>query len=72
MTIRLPLVAAQPGSGWRAPLDAARRTGVAHYVELRGDIDPILLGRAIVTGLSQADTLSMRFCEDNGEAAVGR
>ncbi|WP_164105844.1 condensation domain-containing protein, partial [Serratia marcescens] len=41
---------------------------VAHYVELRGNLDPALLGRAIVTGLTQADTLSMRFCEDNGEA----
>jgi hypothetical protein len=41
---------------------------VAHYVELRGNLDPALLGRAIVTGLAQADTLSMRFCEDNGEA----
>lgn len=41
---------------------------VAHYVELRGSTDPALLGRAIVTGLTQADTLSMRFCEDNGEA----
>lgn len=41
---------------------------VAHYVELRGNLDPALLSKAIVAGLKQADTLSMRFCEDNGEA----
>ncbi|VDZ69239.1 Enterobactin synthetase component F, serine activating enzyme (plasmid) [Klebsiella aerogenes] len=37
-----------------------------------GNLDPALLSKAIVAGLKQADTLSMRFCEDNGEAwAVG-
>ncbi|WP_163599385.1 condensation domain-containing protein, partial [Klebsiella pneumoniae] len=41
---------------------------VAHYVELRGNLDPALLSKAIVAGLKQADTLSMRFCEDSGEA----
>ena len=69
MTTRLPLVAAQPGIWMAERLSTLPGAwSVAHYVELRGDIDPILLGRAIVTGLSQADTLSMRFCEDNGEA----
>ena len=69
MTTRLPLVAAQPGIWMAERLSTLPGAwSVAHYVELRGDIDPTLLGRAIVTGLSQADTLSMRFCEDNGEA----
>ncbi len=37
---------------------------VAHYVELRGALDPTLLGKAIVAGLQQADTLSLRFEEE--------
>ena len=69
MTTRLPLVAAQPGIWMAERLSTLPGAwSVAHYVELRGDIDPVLLGRAIITGLSQADTLSMRFCEDSGEA----
>ena len=69
MTTRLPLVAAQPGIWMAERLSTLPGAwSVAHYVELRGDIDPVLLGRAIITGLSQADTVSMRFCEDNGEA----
>lgn len=62
MTTRLPLVAAQPGIWMAERLSTLPGAwSVAHYVELRGDIDPVLLGRAIITGLSQADTLSMRF-----------
>ncbi|SQC38295.1 enterobactin synthase subunit F [Klebsiella pneumoniae] len=40
---------------------------MAHYVELRGALDPTLLGKAIVAGLQQADTLSLRFEEEEGE-----
>lgn len=40
---------------------------MAHYVELTGDVDAPLLARAVVVGLAQADTLRMRFTEDNGE-----
>ena len=40
---------------------------VAHYVELTGELDAPLLAKAIVAGLQQADTLRMRFSEDNGE-----
>jgi enterobactin synthetase component F len=40
---------------------------VAHYVELRGDIDP-RCWPGDCHRAAQADTLSMRFCEDNGEA----
>ena len=69
MTTRLPLVAAQPGIWMAERLSTLPGAwSVAHYVELCGSLDPALLGRAIVAGLSQADTLSMRFCEDNGEA----
>ncbi|VTN45271.1 Enterobactin synthase component F [Raoultella ornithinolytica] len=69
MSTRLPLVAAQPGIWMAERLSTLPGAwSVAHYVELRGNLDPALLGRAIVTGLAQADTLSMRFCEDNGEA----
>ncbi len=40
---------------------------MAHYVELTGEVDSPLLARAVVAGLAQADTLRMRFTEDNGE-----
>jgi enterobactin synthetase component F len=40
---------------------------VAHYVELDGELDAPLLAKAIKEGLAQADTLRMRFTEDNGE-----
>lgn len=40
---------------------------MAHYVELKGDIDAPLLAKAIVAGMMQADTLRTRFMEDNGE-----
>ncbi len=69
MSTRLPLVAAQPGIWMAERLSTLPGAwSVAHYVELRGNLDPALLARAIVAGLQQADTLSMRFCEDNGEA----
>ncbi|HEP0586035.1 TPA: enterobactin non-ribosomal peptide synthetase EntF [Klebsiella aerogenes] len=69
MSTRLPLVAAQPGIWMAERLSTLPGAwSVAHYVELRGNLDPVLLSKAIVAGLKQADTLSMRFCEDNGEA----
>ncbi|WP_342321675.1 enterobactin non-ribosomal peptide synthetase EntF [Kosakonia sp. BYX6] len=68
MTQRLPLVAAQPGIWMAEKLSTLPNAwSVAHYVELNGDIDAALLAQAIVTGMSQADTLRMRFVEDNGE-----
>lgn len=68
MTQRLPLVAAQPGIWMAEKLSTLPNAwSVAHYVELKGDIDAALLAQAIVSGLSQADTLRMRFEEENGE-----
>ncbi|ENE7047989.1 enterobactin non-ribosomal peptide synthetase EntF [Klebsiella variicola] len=68
MTTRLPLVAAQPGIWMAERLSTLPGAwSVAHYVELRGALDPALLGKAIVAGLQQADTLSLRFEEDEGE-----
>ena len=64
MTTRLPLVAAQPGIWMASASPLCRALGVAHYVELRGALDPTLLGKAIVAGLQQADTLSLRFEEE--------
>lgn len=65
----MPLVAAQPGI-WMA--DKLTRQynawSVAHYVELNGEIDPLLLANAIVAGMNEADTLKMRFSEVDGEA----
>lgn len=68
MTTRLPLVAAQPGIWMAERLSTLPGAwSVAHYVELRGALDPTQLGKAIVAGLQQADTLSLRFEEEEGE-----
>ncbi|EMR1196246.1 enterobactin non-ribosomal peptide synthetase EntF [Klebsiella pneumoniae] len=68
MTTRLPLVAAQPGIWMAERLSTLPGAwSVAHYVELRGALDPMLLGKSIVAGLQQADTLSLRFEEEEGE-----
>jgi hypothetical protein len=63
-----PLVAAQPGIWMAEQLSTLPNAwSVAHYTELKGDIDAPLLAKAIVAGMMQADTLRMRFAEDNGE-----
>lgn len=68
MSQRLPLVAAQPGIWMAEKLSTLPSAwSVAHYVELHGELDAALLARAVVAGLAQADTLRMRFAEDNGE-----
>ena len=65
---RLPLVAAQPGIWMAEQLSSLPNAwSVAHYTELKGDIDVPLLAKAIVEGMMQADTLRTRFTEDNGE-----
>ncbi|RXX64627.1 non-ribosomal peptide synthetase, partial [Enterobacter cloacae] len=65
---RLPLVAAQPGIWMAEQLSSLPNAwSVAHYTELKGDIDAPLLAKAIAEGMMQADTLRMRFTEDNGE-----
>lgn len=68
MTTRLPLVAAQPGIWMAEKLSTLPSAwSVAHYVELHGTLNAPLLAQAVVTGMAQADTLRMRFTEDNGE-----
>ena len=68
MTQRLPLVAAQSGIWMAEKLSTLPSAwSVAHYVELTGELDASLLAKAVVAGLEQADTLRMRFSEDNGE-----
>ena len=68
MTNRLPLVAAQPGIWMAEQLSTLPNAwSVAHYVALEGEIDSALFQQAIVAGAGQADTLKMRFGEDNGE-----
>ena len=54
MTTRLPLVAAQPGIWMAERLSTLPGAwNVAHYVELRGALDPALLGKAIVLPVFQ-------------------
>ena len=67
MSQHLPFkVAAQPGIlDGRKTVRIPSAWSVAHYVELTGEVDSPLL--AVVAGLAQADTLRMRFTEDNGE-----
>ncbi|WP_395678213.1 condensation domain-containing protein, partial [Enterobacter sp.] len=68
MSKHLPLVAAQPGIWMAEQLSTLPNAwSVAHYTELKGDIDAPLLAKAIVAGMIQADTLRTRFTEDNGE-----
>ena len=65
---RLPLVAAQPGIWMAEQLTSLPNAwSVAHYTELKGNIDAPLLAKAIVEGMRQADTLRMRFVQENGE-----
>ena len=68
MRDRLPLVAAQPGIWMAEKLSSLPNAwSVAHYVELEGDVDAALLQQAVVLGLADADTLGLRFEEDNGD-----
>ncbi|BBQ84905.1 TPA: enterobactin non-ribosomal peptide synthetase EntF [Kluyvera ascorbata] len=68
MNTRLPLIAAQPGIWMAEALSTMPNAwSVAHYVELQGEVDGELLARAIAEGMMQADTLRMRFSEENGE-----
>ncbi|MTH44843.1 enterobactin non-ribosomal peptide synthetase EntF [Intestinirhabdus alba] len=68
MSQRLPLVAAQPGIWMAEKLSSLPSAwSVAHYVALNGPLDAPLLARAVVAGMRQADTLKMRFAEEEGE-----
>lgn len=68
MSMRLPLIAAQPGIWMAETLSTLPHAwSVAHYVELHGEIDGQLLAKAIVAGLVQVDTVRMHFAEDHGE-----
>ncbi|HEY4435967.1 MAG TPA: enterobactin non-ribosomal peptide synthetase EntF [Lelliottia sp.] len=68
MSAHFPLVAAQPGIWMAEQLSTLPNAwSVAHYVELKGEINAPLLAKAIVEGMMQADTLRTRFSEDNGE-----
>ncbi len=68
-TDMLPLVAAQPGI-WMADQLSPQPNAwsVAHYVELNGSVDEAQLCRAIIAGMTEADTLRMRFGETEGVA----
>ncbi|KNC92648.1 condensation domain-containing protein, partial [Trabulsiella odontotermitis] len=67
MSKYLPLVAAQPGIWMAEQLSTLPNAwSVAHYVELSGDLDAARLSQAIVAGMRQADTLRLRFREQDG------
>lgn len=68
MCHKLPLVAAQPAI-WAAErlYTEYPAWSVAHYVELVGELNVTQLKQAIISGMMQADTLRMRFQEQDGE-----
>ncbi|SQI44249.1 Enterobactin synthase component F [Serratia plymuthica] len=63
----LPLVAAQPGI-WVADQISpyANAYAVSHYIELSGPLNEERLLQAIAQGLSEVDTLQLRFEERDG------
>ncbi|AJW28917.1 enterobactin synthase subunit F [Chania multitudinisentens RB-25] len=65
--VELPLVAAQPGI-WVADQISpyGNAYAVAHYIELNGPLDKDCLLQAIAQGLSEVDTLRLRFAERDG------
>jgi len=65
----LALVAAQPGI-WMADQLSPHGNAytVAHYIEINGPLDAEHMAQAIIQGLSEADTVSMRFEERDGIA----
>ncbi len=65
----MPLVAAQPGI-WMADQLSPHGNAytVAHYIEIDGALDADAMLQAIVQGLNEADTLTMRFEERDGIA----
>ena len=63
----MPLVAAQPGIWMAEQLSPqVNAWSVAHYVELNGELNESLLQQAVVSGMQEADTLRMRFTEQDG------
>lgn len=55
MTQRLPLVAAQPGIWMAEKLSTLPSAwSVAHYVELTGELDALLLAKAVVAEIGRA------------------
>ncbi|MFC0225252.1 enterobactin synthase subunit F [Serratia aquatilis] len=63
----MPLVAAQPGI-WVADQISpySNAYAVAHFVEINGKIDQQIMLRAITQGLTEVDTLRLRFEERDG------
>lgn len=68
MSHKFPLVAAQPGI-WRAEhiYQQLNAWSVSQYIELIGELNKSCLIKAILTGIEHADTLRIRFQEQNGE-----
>ena len=65
-TVGRPL---SPASGWQKNCHLTLGMGVAHYVELTGELDSPLLAK--FAGLDQADTLRMRFTEETAKSGSG-
>lgn len=65
--VELPLVAAQPGI-WVADQISpyGNAYAVAHYIELNGALEQDCLLQAIAQGLTEVDTLRLRFTERDG------
>ncbi len=65
--VELPLVAAQPGIWVADHLSPhGNAYAVAHYIELNGPLEKDKLLQAIAQGLTEVDTLRLRFAERDG------
>ena len=65
----LPLVAAQPGIWLADQLSPhSNAYAVAHLIDIPGEISQPVLSAAIISGMACADTLRMRYEEQDGEA----
>ncbi len=69
VTTAMPLVAAQPGI-WMADQLSPHGNAytVAHYIDINGSLDAGDMMQAIVQGLAEADTLHLRYEEQDGVA----
>ena len=65
----IPLIGTQLGI-WLADQVATRKNAyvIAHAIELRGEIDPDRLARAIRLGLAEADTVTATYAQRDGAA----
>ncbi|MFD4698476.1 amino acid adenylation domain-containing protein [Streptomyces niveus] len=67
LTRTLPLTSAQHGLWFAQQLDPANPAyNIAEYADVRGDVDPVLLGRAVRHVSEESEALRVTFGESDG------